>query len=114
MHRGPLKIDKLFNAEEYRRAGNCPWTFFAFPSRLADEFGLPPDDSAIEFLATLQAKGLRVGIWANAIGNDTSYFVCPIEDRQRLNDAIAELENNGTIEIGFCLKRTERLFSLGS
>jgi hypothetical protein len=72
--------DMRFNAEEYYRSGDCPWTFFAYPTILADDRGLPPDDEARELLAHLQNRGLEVAIWVNGIANDTTYFACRMKD----------------------------------
>lgn len=105
-------VEDLWDVDAYWRSGNCPWTFFAFPSALADEHGLPADDDAIRLLGELARRGIQVGIWANAVPENTFYFACPKEDIQCLNEAIAELERNGAIEKGFCGKRSEHLFSL--
>jgi len=112
MFTGPVDVDKLFDADAYWRAGNCPWTFFAFPTSLADEHGLPPDVDARRLLAELQSRGIQVGIWANAIAENTTYFACPKEDIQRVDNAVTELEEHGEFENGFCAKRSEHLFSL--
>lgn len=101
-----------FDADAYRRAGNCPWTFFAFPRALADESGLPPDEDAKRLLAVLQGRGIPVGTWINTFVADTAYFVCPKEAIGPLNDALTALEEQGEFEKGFCAKRTEYLFSL--
>lgn len=112
MATGSVDVDKLFDAAAYRRAGNCPWTFFAFPTSLADERGLPPDDDAKRLLAELQSRGLQVGIWANAIAENTTYFACPKEGIQRLHAALAELVEVGAFTKDFCAERSEHLFSL--
>jgi FMN phosphatase YigB (HAD superfamily) len=101
-----------FDADAYWRAGNCPWTFFAYPTSLADDHGLPPDEDAKRLLVELRIRGIRVGIWANGIANDTTYFACPKEEIQRLHDALVVLEADGSFEKGFCCKRTDYLFSL--
>ncbi|MBX7104036.1 MAG: hypothetical protein K1X57_08135 [Gemmataceae bacterium] len=101
-----------FDTDAYRRAGNCLWTFFAFPRLLADESGLPPDEDAKRLLAVLQHRGIPVGTWVNTIVEDTAYFACPKEAIGPLNDALTALEEQGEFEKGFCAKRTEYLFSL--
>ena len=111
MTRIPIKFDMLFDADEYHRSGICPWTFFAYPTSLADEQGLPPDNEACDFLGCLQERGIDVAIWVNGIAEDTTYFACRKEDIQKLNDAIQELEDCGAIEKGFCNERSERLFA---
>jgi hypothetical protein len=107
----PIRFDLLFDADEYHRLGFCPWTFFAYPTSLADEKGLPPDNEACGLLARLQERGIDVAIWVNGVAEDTTYFACRKEDIQRLHDAIQELEDSGQIEKGFCNERTERLFA---
>ncbi len=107
----PIRFDLLFDADEYHRSGPCPWTFFAYPTSLADERGLPPDNEVCDFLGSLQERGIDVAIWPNGIAEDTTYFACRKEDIQRLHNAIQELEDSGTIKKGFCNERTERLFA---
>lgn len=104
--------DKLFDADEYWRSGNCPWTIFAFPTSLADEHGLPPDDDVKRLFAELRSRGIQVGTWANAIVENTTYFACPKEDIQLVKNAVAELEEQGAFEEGFLARRSEHLFSL--
>jgi hypothetical protein len=101
-----------FDADAYWRAGNCPWTFFAFPRLLADDAGLPPDDDAKRLLAALQGVGIPVGTWVNTFVEDTAYFACPKEAIGRLSDALSALEEQGEFEKGFCTKRAEYVFSL--
>jgi hypothetical protein len=101
-----------FDADAYWRAGNCPWTFFAFPRIFADAAGLPPDDDAKRLLAALRGRGIPVGPWVNAPVEDTAYFACPKEAIGSFNDALTALEVQGEFEKGFCTKRTEYLFSL--
>lgn len=93
------RVDNFFDADAYWQAGQCPWTFFAFPTSLADEHGLPPDADAKSLLGELQRRGIRVGLWANAIADNTTYYACPKDDIERLNDAVVELETNGMIVI---------------
>jgi hypothetical protein len=111
MNPNSIRFDLLFNADEYHRSGFCPWTFFAYPTSMADEHGLPPDDDACDFLARLQERGIDVAIWVNGIAEDTTYFACRKDDIQKLHDVIQELEESGEIEKGFCNQRTERLFA---
>ena len=106
-----IKFDLLFDANEYYRSGVCPWTFFAYPTSLAIERGLPPDSDACELLAHLQRREIAVSIWFNGIADDTTYFACRKEDIQKLHGALQELEDSGTIERDFCSKRSERLFA---
>ena len=90
----PIRFDSLFDADEYHRSGFCPWTFFAYPTSIADERGLPPDKDACDFLAHLQERGLDVAVWVSGIAEDMTYFACLNEDIQRLNDVIQELETS--------------------
>jgi hypothetical protein len=107
----PIRFDLLFDADEYHRSGFCPWTFFAYPTSLADENGLPPDKEACRLLACLQARGIDVALWINGIVADTTYFACRKEDLQRLQNAIRELEDSGDIEKGFCTAGAKRLWA---
>jgi hypothetical protein len=111
MNSDSIRFDMLFDADAYYRSGCCPWTFFAYPTSLADDRGLPPDDEACGLLAQLQQHGVEVAVWVNGIANDTTYFACRKEDRYRLDDALRELETQGIITEDFYLSRTERLFA---
>ena len=106
-----ISFDMLFDAEEYYQTENCPWTFFAYPTSLADDRGLPPDTGACKLLSHVQSCGIDVAIWVSAIAENTTYFACRKEDIQRLNDVLIELESSGTIEKNFCGIRSERLFA---
>lgn len=106
-----IKFDLLFDANEYRRSGVCPWTFFAYPTSGAVERGLPPDVEACELLGHLQSRDIDVAIWVNGIAEDTTYFACRKEDIQRLHSVLQELEDKGIIEKDFCRKRSDRLFT---
>lgn len=109
-----IRFDLLFDASEHWRSGQCPWTFFAYPTSLADDRGLPPNDDACRLLATLQDHGIDVAIWSNGPTEDTTYFACRQEDLQRLHEVLLELEACGLIEKDFLRNRSERLFaSLG-
>src|SRR3954447_10021263 len=102
-----MHTDNSFDADAYWRAGNMPWTFFAFPRVFADEAGLPPDDNAKRLLVALQSRGIPVGTWFNAPVEDTVYFACPKDAIESLNDALNALEEQGEFEKGFCITRTE-------
>ena len=106
-----INFDLLFDADEYRRSGECPWTFFAYPTSLARSDGLPPDDEACKFLCAVQTRGIDVAIWVNGIAENTTYFACKRDDIQRLNDVMADLENGERFGDSFCAKRTEELFA---
>ncbi len=109
---GSMNATTHLDADAYWRAGNCPWTFFAYPRVFADDAGLPPDDDAKQLLAALQGRGIPVGTWVNTPVEDTANFACPKEAIGCLNDALSTLEEQGEFEKGFCTKRTEYLFSL--
>jgi hypothetical protein len=106
-----IRFDMLFDADEYHRTVNWPWTFFAYPTSLADGQGLPPDREACELLALVQQRGIDVAIWVSQIVENTTYFACRIDDRQKLGDVLNELQSSGTIDANFCSIRSERLFA---
>lgn len=106
-----IRFDLLFDANEYWRSGQCPWTFFAYPTSLAEEHGLPPDDDACRLLATLQDHGVEVAIWSNRATENTTYFACRQEDIQQLNHVLQELESGRVNEDGFLRNRSNRLFA---
>jgi len=107
-----VNFDTLFDADEYRQSGHFPWTFFAYPTTLADDRGLPPDETACRLLGEVQARGIGVAIWVNGIADNTTYFACKKDDIERLNDALGELENTDTFGENFCAKRSDELFAL--
>ncbi len=107
-----IRCGKLFDADEYHLSECCPWTFFAYPTALADAQGLPPDKEACELLSHLQRCGIDVAVLIYGNANDKSYFACRIEDRQKLHDELQVLVARGIIEENFCLKRSERLLAL--
>ncbi len=106
-----IRFDLLFDASEHWRSGRCPWTFFAYPTSLADDLGLPPDDAACRLLATLQNHGIDVAIWSNGPIENTTYFACRQEDLQRLDHVLQELGSGGVMETGFLGKLSSRLFA---
>jgi hypothetical protein len=106
-----IRFDMLFDADEYHRTVNWPWTFFSYPTSLADGHGLPPDREACELLALVQQRGIDVAIWVSQIVENTTYFACRIDDRQKLGDVLNELQSSGTIDANFCSIRSERLFA---
>jgi hypothetical protein len=106
-----IQFDLLFDADEYVQSGFFPWTFFAYPTSLASEQGLPPDNAACQMLAHLQDLGIDVAIWVDGIAEDTTYFACRREDIQRVNNAVQELETAGLLEKDFCATRSKRLFA---
>ena len=107
-----MNADRHFDADAYYRAGNVPWTFFAFPRVLADDSGFPPDDDAKRLFVSLQRRGIPVSTWANSPTQDTVYFACPKDAIGPLHEALIAMEKHGEFEVGFCSKRTEYLFSL--
>jgi hypothetical protein len=111
MNETAVRFDVLFDADAYRLSGKCPWTFFAYPTSLAIENGLPPDNEATQLLVHLQNLEIDVAIWINGIVEDTTYFACREEDMGKVNEVLRDLEDVGRIEKGFCAKRSEWLFS---
>ena len=107
-----INFDALFDADQLHRSGECPWTFFAFPTSLADSRGLPPDDDAEKLLAELQSRGIPIAIWRNGIAQDTTYFACRYADRLLVDKTLAELENRGMLEQNFLSTLSDYLFSL--
>ena len=101
----------LFDAEEYYRMGNCPWTFFAYPTSLSDDQGLPPDTEACELLSRIQQYGIAVAIWVSQLVEDTTYFACRKDDAQRLNDLLNDFESSGANGFRLLSIRSENLFA---
>ncbi|MDG2221628.1 MAG: hypothetical protein P8L85_09620 [Rubripirellula sp.] len=110
---GPARIslEKLFDAEEYFRLGECPWTFFAYPTSLAGDFGLPVDDDACRLLAEVQGRGIEVAVWRSEIVSNTTFYVCRRESVSDLKQVIQQLEVPGKFGARFCELRSEALFA---
>ncbi len=112
MDSNSIRFDLLFDAEEYHRSGNFPWTFFAYPTSLASAWELPPDIDACQLLATLQKRGICVAVWVSGICENTSFFACRKEYIQKLNGALKEIEVCGMNGMDFCITRSQELFAL--
>ena len=110
MRAGSVNLESLFDADEYHRSGHCPWTFFAYPTSLAVEDGLPPDAEACRLLAEIQTRGMEVAIWRHGIDSHTTYFACKQDDIDRLRRLLRELEG-GTYGKNFCAERSEAQFA---
>jgi hypothetical protein len=109
-----LKRDDFFDPEAYWQSGNVPWSFFAFPTCMADEDGLPPDDDARAFLAMLQSAGIHVGVWANTPSqNGLSLFVCPKDDIELFHRVTEHLQFAGASATAFCIQRSQDLIERG-
>ncbi len=106
-----VNFELLFDAEAYRRSGHFPWTFFAYPTTVATQRGLPPDDDACRLLAEFQQRQIDVAIWtASTFSDRTTYYACRYEDRHRLEEALQELQQDGIFPPNFCASRSEALF----
>lgn len=104
-------LTKLFDADSYYRSGKCPWTFFAYPTTLADSRGLPPDEDVRQLLGELQFRGITIGVWMDPVANGTTYLACPKHEREQLGLVLRALEQQGLMENEFLTQRCERLFS---
>ena len=111
MDSNSIQFELLFDAEEYHRSGNCPWTFFAYPISFAEDRDLPPDEDACHLLAMLQKRGIRVAVWVSSISEDTTFFACRMEDRQKLDAALNEIDVRGINGKDFCISKSEKLFA---
>ncbi len=106
-----VNLKRLFDADEYWRSGSCPWTFFAYPTALAVEHGLPADVPVRRFLGDVQASGIDVAIWVGGIDGELNYFACRGEDAGRLLNVIRVLESSGEYGEAFCVRRSRELLS---
>ena len=106
-----IQFELLFDAEMYHRSGKCPWTFFAYPTSLATDRDLPPDEDACHLLAMLQKQGIPVAVWVSTILENTTFFACRLEDRQKLDVALNEIDVRGINGKDFCISKSEKLFA---
>ena len=111
MDSNSIRFDLLFDAEEYHRLGICPWTFFAYPTSLSIDRGLPPDFDACQLLTMLQNRGISVAVWVSSFSENTTFFACKMEDIGRLNNALKGIDICGMSGIDFCIDRSEKLFA---
>lgn len=112
MFSASFDLATLWDAEAYYRGGQIPWTIFAYPVALANERQLPRDDESVRYLAALLAAGAVVGIWYFPV-NQTVYFACPFEERERVDQIVDGLERMGLFPNNFATNRTNYLFSRG-
>jgi hypothetical protein len=108
-----LDLTQLWNAEAYWNSGRCPWTIFAYPALLADQQLLPRDEESVRYLRALVAAGAQVGIW-RCSANDTVYFACSFEEKERVASIVNELEREGAFPKHFARDHCEHLFRLTS
>ena len=88
---GPIDLKTLVDLDALCDQGAEHYTFLAFPKSLVNEYGLPADEEAQEYIAAVQATGVPVGIWLNSPIEDTGYAAVTSENSQRLRDAIEGL-----------------------
>ena len=105
-----VRIDEFFDADEYFRSGNWPWTFFSFPTAAADGDGLPPDRIARDVLRLVQQR-LPVALWQTEVIPGATFFVCRIEDSGKLSEVLDELMDSGVMGADYLRRRAEQLFA---
>jgi len=106
----PVNPDLLFDAEEYRRSGQSLWTFSAYPTTPAVDGGLPPVDDACRLIVGIQARGIDVAVWVNAIAENMTYVACRQDDIERPGIVVKEPES-ATFGRNFCADRSAELFA---
>lgn len=92
-----LDIGRLLAGNAYfRRRGRIPWTFFAYPTAIAGEHGLPPHGGAVRYLAAVQSAGIDVTVWTPDLegASGTTYFGCKDADRVDLTALVRVLESD--------------------
>lgn len=104
---GPIELANLVNLDVSAAEGACHWTFFAFPTSTLDEYGLPSDLEAQQYIAAVQSTGVPIGIWLHSAVDDTGYAAVTHENISRLNDAIAGLTQ---FPDSYAADLSERLF----
>jgi len=104
-----LDLSRLWNADGYSQSGKRPWTIFADPASLADERHLPRDCESLRFLEAFLAAGARVGVWYLP-ANQTVYFACPFEEKERVRAIISDLEQRRMFPKNFARDHCEILF----
>ena len=106
-----VDVDALFDAHALQQSGECPWTIFAYPTRIAVSQNLPPDAEATCLLAELQSRGIPMAVWVNGLENGTTYFACRHVDRLRVDRVIRELESRGIMGHDFLSQRSDYHFA---
>ena len=105
-----LEIDNRFDADEYFRSGRHPWTFFAFPTAIADELGLPPNPTARRVLA-LVSQRLPIALWRHPNEPSVTYFASRSEDRILLHEVLDELVATGVMDDRYLERLANELFA---
>ena len=111
MSQHSIQFDKLFNADALNASGQCPWTFFAYPTSLALPDDLPPDAEVCEMFGEIQSRGIDVAIWVSGISENTTHFASRYEDRNRLQEILNDLESDPRFGKNFLAERSEALFA---
>ena len=104
-------VEALYDANAEDHLNETPWTILAYPTSIADRDRLPPDIDVQMLLGELQQRGIPIGVWNNEVTPDTTYVICHYHDRERVAQALTELEKAGIIEPGFLKERAEELHS---
>lgn len=112
MNEPPIDIDALYNIDFHYAEIGPAFSFFTYPTSLADEFDLPPDDHAIRLLQMLVDNGISAGIWTNSPVNGVMFFACLPDDVCKLFATLQRLEEQGVIVPDFLGIKTRFLMSL--
>lgn len=103
VYSGPIDLNALIDLDSLYANGACHWTFFAFPTSMVNEHGVPSDIDAQRYIAA----GVPVGIWRNTPVDGTAYAAVTRETIPQLHLAIESLTQ---FHDSFAAELSERLF----
>lgn len=105
---GPIDLDALVDLDSRATTdGVCHWTFLAFPISTLDQYGLPSDIEAQQYIADVQSVGVPIGIWLKSTTKDTGYAAVARDDISQLKETIASLKQYSE---SFATELSDRLF----
>ena len=106
-YNGPIDLDAMVDLDSLAVVGVGHWTFFAFPLSTLNEYRVPSDPEAQQYIADVQSMGVPIGIWLNSVVDGTGYAAVTRENISQLNEAIEGLTKySDSYAVDLC----ERLF----
>jgi len=110
MSRKAPDFEHLFDADAYFAAGGMPWSFSGYEQPFADASGRPADPEMLEFLATLQSRGIAFGIWVPPDSAVPHWWLVVAKDAiQNTIKTLQAMEADGTYAPGFLSSLSARV-----
>jgi hypothetical protein len=110
VYSGPIDLDRLIDLDPLHAAGECPYTFLAFPASGVNDYGVPTNTDAQRYVAAIQAAGVPVGIWLATPVDGASYAAVAHDSIPLLHRTIETLTETGQFPASFAADLSEQLF----